>query len=135
MHGAGLAAAFGLMCAAVPKVEASLEEAFTTEDVTQEACGALPGGVSVVGTGCTLGVAGSEWLTQWEKELAARGLRPIKKPSAEIFGGLGDTRKESCCEWTFPVGIRGGTPRCSFRRFRERCRASPRRRTWRGGEL
>ena len=77
-------------------------------DFLEEALSAVRRNVDTAGvidTGCTVAVAGLDWLEGIEKVLDKFGLRPIKEPCHEVFHGLGGVKRTASVRWIVPVCV------------------------------
>ena len=99
VHGASLAALFGLVCVAMPAEPVDAAVMSTSPEGLHEGCLGLftnlRGGESVADTGCTRAVAGEAWLKEWAARLEEYGMRPVVTDNTEKFLGLGGVEKIS----------------------------------------
>jgi hypothetical protein len=63
--------------------------------------------LSLVDTGATRSVAGTEWLEKFAENLKGCGLVPTRQPSKSVFHGLGGVTKAASDIWRLPVGTYG----------------------------
>ena len=83
----------------------------------------LPGGTTVVDTGCTQATAGKQWLHDWAAQPETIGLKPTAKSQRQCFIGLGGFDFDDPYVWTVLVDFHHAHSTISFQKIDCTCQA------------